>query len=100
MPVVLDYSSATVMSSNSNNLPKDSNMTAVQWVHALSKERELDMFDWAEAEALERQQWKRAQIYLFIFMNELPNNLPYEVKLDTVMKFIRKYEGPAKETNH
>jgi len=30
--------------------------TAVQWLHELSKQRELDKFDWEQAKEMEKQQ--------------------------------------------
>ena len=31
-------------------------MTAVEWLHELSKQRELDKFDWQQAKAMEKEQ--------------------------------------------
>jgi HEPN domain-containing protein len=30
--------------------------TAVEWLHKLSKQRELDKFDWEQAKAMEKEQ--------------------------------------------
>ena len=32
------------------------NITAVEWLHELSKQRELDKFDWEQAKAMEKKQ--------------------------------------------
>jgi len=47
----------------------ESNMTAVEWLYALSKEKPLDMFDLEKAKAMERDQIIDAHDAAYIAMN-------------------------------